>query len=475
MQLKFGLKPWNASLGVGLASLALVACNLPPGQGPTATASGAPTGTSAASPSPLGPRFQKQYRLALAGQRFANKLGVKVLHLPSGEPVVASALLGQMVVAKLTPEGEPLWGKGWQVHSSFQLGGVAAQGQELLFVGTEKDPEDQRQQVGHNLTLRQVVVGKLDAQGELLWAKSLTISPMSEAFINQSKVVALPEGKVGVLYANRLYLLGPDGALLQGHDFRGMAYDAVQQPDGSLWVVHHLIPPGYTIRQEGLTITAIRPDGSLAWSKHYGSDLTGLITPSRLHPIGQGRTRMAFGMNDHLKVKQRFGIAHLVLDAQGEVVESFSALTQGARDSGLFFTEIHDSWADGTHIYYSSTQGNGLGGLLLTGTLRYGFDGQISGFRDAPSGAVAVHQGQFSLPYDPTRLGTGFAFQLANNAFTQDLCRATTVVVQADPSFRLKVEANPHPPRAVQVEAEKAASLSPVAASLSSQAVACPN
>ncbi len=372
-------------------------------------------------------------------------LGGSLMRPRSGGESTPATLLHQ-----LNAQGEPVWSKGFATGQDLRFADLKVYNNAMYVVGGYRDTSVPPPDRDKNISIRDLVVMKLDLTGKVLWKQRFKVPPFTQNVQNEFKVLPLDAQRVGVNYFNRLYVLDTTtGEYLQGLDFQGPIQSVIATADGGFWVNHRVVPPGYTWVNSGFQISAL--DGQLQprWQKAYGEDLKGLFTLANLGEASPGRYHTAMAINEANSSANSVGTVHFFLNDAGEIQRSFADINRvDGRD--LRYSSIHDSrWQDG-QLYMSTQHTNALGGLSLTATTQYEPDGTIVHMRKTPLQSTGVYQNRLLLTLSGQRGPSALHFELAANAFQADLCTETPLASIEREDYTVTVTDSPLVPTALQ-------------------------
>lgn len=428
----------NTRIGVLSLLLLLAGCEPSPTQsnGPTnPNSSGSPPQASASPPAPAAssaPGFHRRYTTASADYTFS-RTGYQQIQLDNGEILLLGRSLmtprnggeaGEATLLhKLDVQGQPLWTKGLNTGQQIRIESMILHDGALYLAGAFRDLENPTPDRNLNITLRDMLILKMDLNGNILWQQRLKPTPFTNTFTNEIKPLAIDAERVGLVYYNRLYVLSTaNGSYLNGLDFHGGIQSLTSTPDGGFLVNHKTRLPNYTWVNSGFQLSSLSSQLQPRWQKEYGADLKGIFTLAQLSEVSPGRYHTAMAINEAHSAGNSVGIVHFFLNAEGQVQQSFADLSE-VNGSRLAYVSIENSyWQDG-HLFLNTQQTNGKGGIRFTGTIQYKPDGSIVHMR-AGSGTQA-YQNRLLLNLSGERLPFAYHFELAANQAQTDLCEAT--------------------------------------------------
>jgi hypothetical protein len=378
--------------------------------------------------------------------------------------------IGKLVLTLISAQGEALWSKHLELEPSFQLGGLMAHGNDLYIHGFIQ-PEGPRASEP-NANLKHIGVLKVSAAGEIQWYKIFKIPPFSRAFNNYSQMIGLSANELALVYYDRVYLMDTQGIIRTGVSFPGRVYDVQHLPDDNYLVNHLKIDPGYTWVSPGFQLTVLNSDASVQWRKFYAGNLSGVFSLSRLHPVGNGRYHMSFGVNDR-QARTRIGLGHVIVNPQGDVEQSFSEL---ARTDGpeMFFTEIHQSLATSDAIYINASHGSGGVSPLQTLTFKYAFNGAFQGLRTNDEGDFVIDQQQLIRAFPQRPLLQRFAFELASSPFARGFCHNEIATLRRSDDFVVQVNDHTGEPTPLTLPTSTSGSATTVTLAVRGEKSVCP-
>ncbi len=445
---------------IGALSLLLLLAGCEPlptqSKGPANPDSPSSTPQASASPTPTSsaPGFHRHYSTASADYTFS-RTGYQQIQLDNGEILLMGRSLmtprngsqtGEATLLhKLDVQGQPLWTKGLNTGQQIDLETMILHDGALYLAGAFRDQENPAPDRNLNITLRDMLILKMDLNGNILWQQRLKPTPFTNTFTNEIKPLAIDAERVGLIYYNRLYVLSTaNGSYLNGLDFHGGIQSLARTPDGGFLVNHKTRLPNYTWVNSGFQISSLSSQLQPRWQKEYGADLKGIFTLANLSEVSPGRYHTAMAINEANSAGNSVGIVHLFTNAEGQVQQSFADLSE-VSGSRLAYVSIENSnWQDG-HLFLNTQQTNGKGGIRFTGTIQYKPDGSIVHMR-AGSGTQA-YQNRLLLNLNEEQGVFAPHFELAGIQAQTDLCVATPPAsIDRDEDYQVSVsEAAPAP------------------------------
>lgn len=415
--------------------------------------------TGASTPSVSAPAFHGYYTMASQPYVFERGgylnqqqdngdiylLGSALMRPRSGGETTTAALLHQ-----LNAQGEPMWSKGFATGQDLRFADLKVYNNAMYIAGGYRDTSTPPPDRDKNISIRDLVVMKLDLTGKVLWKQRFKVPPFTQNVQNEFKVLPLDAQRVGVNYFNRLYVLDTTtGEYLQGLDFQGPIQSVLATADGGFWVNHRVVPPGYTWVNSGFQISALDAQLKPRWQKAYGEDLKGLFTLANLGEASPGRYHTAMAINEANSFSNSVGIVHFFLNDAGEIERSFADMNR-VEGRDLMYAAIHDSRWQGGQLYLSTEHTNGKRGIVLTATTQYAPDGTIVHMRKTPLRSTGVYQNRLLLSLSGQRGPSALHFELAANAFQEDLCTETPLASIEREDYTVTVTDSPLVPQALQ-------------------------